>query len=192
MGVTLTGKVIKDTYNGLLKFEDNQAVSISERRITDGFGNDTGIKIGTESVTLLKGYTEMTASEIESEADGSVLVSKDWVNQSGNSLLSWSLGFDGDGTESEFTFTNPFTFYPVMVQVMNASTGYYVAQGTGFTIRRVDTSGPSASTITLDFQSPVTVGVTYVIMIQAISRNFRDLGRADKSGSLFKRSKSLR
>ena len=170
MGVTLTGKVIKDTYDGLLKFEDNQAVSTSERRITDGFGNDTGIKLGTESITLLKGYTEMSISEIESEADGSVLVSKDWVNQSGAALLSWSLGFDGDGTESEFTFAIPFTFYPVMVQVMNSSTGYYVAEGTGFTIRRINTTAPSASAITLDFQSPLTIGVNYIIMIQMIAQ----------------------
>ena len=170
MGVTLTGKVIKDTYDGLLKFEDNQAVSTSERRITDGFGNDTGIKIGTESVTLSKGYTDMAAYEIEAEADGSVLVSKDWVNQSGFSFLSWSLEFDGDGTQSVFTFTNPFTFYPVMVQVINSSTGYYVAQGTGFTIRRINTTAPSASTVTLDFQSPLTIGVNYIIMIQAIAQ----------------------
>ena len=170
MGVTLTGKVIKDTYDGLLKFEDNQAVSTSERRITDGFGNDTGIKIGTESVTLSKGYTDMAVYEIESEADGSVLVSKDWVNASASSLLSWSLQFDGDGTQSVFTFTNPFTFYPVMVQVMNSSTGYYVAQGTGFTIRRINTTAPSATTITLDFQSPLTIGVDYIIMVQAIAQ----------------------
>ena len=170
MGVTLTGKVIKDTYDGLLKFEDNQAVSTSERRITDGFGNDTGIKIGTESVTLSKGYTDMAVYEIESEADGSVLVSKDWVNASASSLLSWSLQFDGDGTESEFTFSIPFSFYPVMVQVMNSSTGYYVAQGTGFTIRRINTTAPSASAITLDFQSPLTIGVNYIIMIQAIAQ----------------------
>ena len=169
MGVTLTGKVIKDTYDGLLKFEDNQAVSTSERRITDGFGNDTGIKIGTESVTLSKGYTDMAVYEIESEADGSVLVSKDWVNASASSLLSWSLQFDGDGTESEFTFSIPFSFYPVMVQVMNSSTGYYVAQGTGFTIRRINTTAPSASAITLDFQSPLTIGVDYIIMVQAIA-----------------------
>ena len=170
MGVTLTGKVIKDTYDGLLKFEDNQAVSTSERRITDGFGNDTGIKIGTESVTLSKGYTDMAVYEIESEADGSVLVSKDWVNASASSLLSWSLEFDGDGTQSVFAFAIPFTFYPVMVQVMNSSTGYYVAQGTGFTIRRINTTAPSASTITLDFQSPLTIGVNYIIMIQAIAQ----------------------
>ena len=170
MGVTLTGKVIKDTYDGILKFEDNQAVSTSERRITDGFGNDTGIKIGTESVTLSKGYTEMAAYEIEAEADGSVLVSKDWVNQSGISLLSWSLEFDGDGTQSVFAFTIPFTFYPVMVQVMNSSTGYYVAEGTGFTIRRINTTAPSASTITVDFQSPLTIGVNYIIMVQAIAQ----------------------
>ena len=170
MGVTLTGKVIKDTYNGLLKFEDNQAVSPSERRITDGFGNDTGIKIGTESVTLSKGYTEMSISEINSEADGSVLVSKEWVNASTTALNSWSKGFDGDGTESVFAFTIPFTFYPVMVQVMNSSTGYYVAQGTGFTVRRVNTTAPSASTVTLDFQSPLTIGVNYIIMIQMIAQ----------------------
>ena len=170
MGVTLTGKVIKDTYDGLLKFEDNQAVSTSERRITDGFGNDTGIKIGTESVTLSKGYTDMSIAEIQTEADGSVLVSKDWVNASASSLLSWSLEFDGDGTQSVFTFTNPFTFFPVMVQVMNSSTGYYVAEGTGFTIRRINTTAPSASTITLDFQSPLTIGVDYIIMVQAIAQ----------------------
>ena len=170
MGVTLTGKVIKDTYDGILKFEDNQAVSIAPRRITDGFGNDTGIKIGTDSVILEKGYTEMSISEINSEADGSVLVSKEWVNQSGAGLNSWSLGFDGDGTESVFTFTNPFTFNPVMIQVMNSSTGYYVAQGTGFTVRRVNTSAPSASTVTLDFQSPLTIGVNYIIMIQMIAQ----------------------
>ena len=170
MGVTLTGKVIKDTYDGLLKFEDNQAVSTSERRITDGFGNDTGIKIGTESVTLSKGYTEMSIAEIQTESDGSVLVSKDWVNASASSLLSWSLQFDGDGTQSVFAFAIPFTFYPVMVQVMNSSTGYYVAQGTGFTIRRINTTAPSASTITLDFQSPLTIGVNYIIMIQAIAQ----------------------
>ena len=47
MGVTLTGKVIKDTYDGLLKFEDNQALSSSLRTITDGLGNDTSMKLSS-------------------------------------------------------------------------------------------------------------------------------------------------
>jgi len=157
MGVTLTGKVIKDTYDGLLKFEDNQAVSTSERRITDGFGNDTGIKIGTESVTLSKGYTEMSISDINSEADGSVLVSKEWSEQLiTNNTNTIAYDFYGDGVKTSFDFTLDFSNY--MVQAWNTDTGDYLAQGAGFTISR------SGSTITLDFSSPLILNSHYQAM----------------------------
>ena len=157
MGVTLTGKVIKDTYNGLLKFEDNQAVSPSQRRITDGFGNDTGIKLGTESITLLKGYTEMSISDINSEADGSVLVSKEWSEQLiTNNTNTIAYDFYGDGVKTSFDFTLDFSNY--MVQAWNTDTGDYLAQGAGFTISR------SGSTITLDFASPLTLNSHYQAM----------------------------
>jgi hypothetical protein len=77
--------------------------------------------------------------------------------------------FDGDGTESVFVMYNPFPNNPVMVQVVNDDTGATVAEGAGFTVTRAYTSNPNASTVTLDFQSPIIVGVTYRIMIQKIA-----------------------
>ena len=171
MGVTLTGKVIKNTYEGLLKLSDNTELTSSFKRVTDGFGNDTAMKISNTQVSFLNVFSERTVAEITGDASGNVVATRDYVDAStGGTASSWSLQFDGDGTESEFTFTNPFTYYPVMVQVMNVDTGYYVAQGTGFTIKKGGTTGPTTSTITIDFQSPLALGVDYVIMIQKIAQ----------------------
>ena len=157
MGVTLTNKVIKDTYDGLLKFEDNKSASIAPRIITDGFGNDLGVKIGTDSVILEKGYTEMSISEINSEADGSVLVSKEWSQQLiSNNTNTIAYDFYGDGVKTSFDFTLDFSNY--IVQAWNTDTGDYLAQGAGFTISR------SGSIITLDFASPLTLNSHYQAM----------------------------
>jgi hypothetical protein len=51
---SLQNKKIKDTYVGLLKTEDNANVDSTEKNITDGSGNSTGVKIsndGTLNVT---------------------------------------------------------------------------------------------------------------------------------------------
>ena len=171
MGVTLTNKVIKDTYDGLLKFEDNKSASIAPRTITDGFGNDLGVQIGTDSVILEKGYTEMSISEINSESDGSVVVSKEWVEQeivsSSNSI---AYEFDGDGTETSFSFFNPYYWSHTMVQVYNADTGDYLAQGAGLSFtRNYDASASPQHTIVVDFASPLTTGVTFVVMLVKVS-----------------------
>ena len=129
------------------------------------------MKISNTQVSFLNVFSERTVAEITGDASGNVIATRDYVDAStGGTANSWSLTFDGDGTESEFTFTNPFTYNPVMVQVINVDTGYYVAQGTGFTIKRVNTSSPDTSTITIDFQSPLALGVDYTIMIQKIAQ----------------------
>ena len=46
---TLYGQLIKDTYEGLLKFTDNDIVSGTKKRITDGLGNDTSILISDDA-----------------------------------------------------------------------------------------------------------------------------------------------
>lgn len=174
MGVTLTNKVIKDTYDGLLKFEDNKSASIAPRTITDGFGNDLGVQIGTDSVILEKGYTEMSISEINSESDGSVIVSKEWVEQeivgSSNSI---AYDFYGDGTETSFSFYNIFGDDCVMVQAYNVDTGDYLAQGAGLSFTRsYDVAGTPQHTITADFSSPVVNGLHCRIMLVRVSGPF--------------------
>ena len=171
MGVTLTGKVIKDSYDGLLKLSDNTELTSSLQRVTDGFGNETAMSINNTEASFLNLFNERTVAEITGDASGNVVATRDYVDAStGGTANSYSMNFDGDGTESVFSLWNPFTYNPVMVQVINNATGYYVAQGIGFTVRRVFTSNPDTSTIILDFQSPVVAGVSYTIMIQKIAQ----------------------
>lgn len=42
---TLTGQKINTTYDGLLKTEDNQPISTTKKRVTDGYGNQTGLSV---------------------------------------------------------------------------------------------------------------------------------------------------
>ena len=171
MGVTLTGKVIKNTYEGLLKLSDNTELTSSFKRVTDGFGNDTAMKINNTQASFINVFSERTVSEITGDASGNVVATRDYVDAvNGGTASSWSLRFYGDGTESVFVMYNPFPNNPVMVQVINDDTGTTVAEGAGFTITRAYTSNPNASTVTLDFQSPLVAGVNYRIMIQKIAQ----------------------
>jgi hypothetical protein len=42
---TLTGSKINITYDGLLKTEDNQPISPNKKKVTDGYGNETGLSV---------------------------------------------------------------------------------------------------------------------------------------------------
>ena len=42
---TLTGQKINTTYDGLLKTEDNQPISTTKKKVTDGYGNETGLSV---------------------------------------------------------------------------------------------------------------------------------------------------
>ena len=52
MGTTLTGKVISATYDALLKVTDNDAITSTAKRITDGLGNDTPLYISTTRIGI--------------------------------------------------------------------------------------------------------------------------------------------
>ena len=49
---TLTGKKIKNTYDALLKVDDNNTVSSTAKQITDGLGNSTPLYISTTQIGI--------------------------------------------------------------------------------------------------------------------------------------------
>lgn len=159
MGVTLTGKVIKDTYDGILKFEDNQALSSSLRRITDGLGNDTSMKISSTQCSFLNVFNERSITEITNDSSGNVVTTRDYVNSVNITNNSYAKNFTGDGTQTTFTFANPYASSGsnVMIQVYNVSTGSNLY--TGITIGRVGTN------IVIDFQSPVVLGLQIRVLL---------------------------
>lgn len=70
----LSGKKVKDTYQGLIKTVDNEAADASNRELSDGAGNDLNISVNTggdlTAVRLIK--SSGTSSQFLM-ADGSVL-----------------------------------------------------------------------------------------------------------------------
>ncbi len=79
MGVTLTGKVIKDSYDGLLKLSDNTELTSSLQRVTDGFGNETAMSINNTEASFLNLFNERTVSEITGDASGNVVATRDYL-----------------------------------------------------------------------------------------------------------------
>ena len=170
MGVTLTGKTIKDTYKGLLKFEDNLAVGTTAKRVTDGFGNDVGIKLGNDEVLMTKPYTAMTKSSINADANGKVLVSKEWVeDNTGPYIYTSSIAFYGNGVLDTFVLTNPFGYSNVMLQVYNNVTGVYLALGVDYEMTRAYTQGGSPEhSITIETTVPLANNTRHDLMIAKI------------------------
>lgn len=81
MGVTLTGKSIKDSYKSMLKLSDNNPITSFYKTVTDGYGNNSGLSISSTAIKADKIYSGMTTSQITAEADDTVLVTKGWVNE---------------------------------------------------------------------------------------------------------------
>ena len=50
--MTLAGKTLKSTYKSLLRVDDNSGVGGTSLRITDGEGNNTGIKVSDRDFTV--------------------------------------------------------------------------------------------------------------------------------------------
>lgn len=75
----LTNKKIKDTYEGLIKTNDNAAIS-GEVELTDGLGNGTGVSISTDGRVVAEGIVSfgslkdtgenITITKFVDEADG--------------------------------------------------------------------------------------------------------------------------
>ena len=97
---TLTGKQIKDTYDSVLKLQDNAALSSSLKTITDGLGNATGLSL---SDTEVKSTVDVEASGFKTPtgtssqylmADGSVGTNAgdlNFIHNQGVASASWSI-----------------------------------------------------------------------------------------------------
>tara|TARA_R110002167_G_scaffold77941_1_gene216042 strand:- start:189 stop:641 length:453 start_codon:yes stop_codon:yes gene_type:complete len=79
MGVTLTSKTISSTYQGLLKLSDNNSLNTIYKTVTDGFGNDSALKISSIAVSAVKLYSEMDAIDIAGDSNGSVVATRDYI-----------------------------------------------------------------------------------------------------------------
>jgi hypothetical protein len=80
MGVTLTSKTIASTYQGLLKLSDNNSLNTVYKTITDGYGNDSALKVSTVAVSAVKLYSEMDVIDITGDSTGSVVATRDYVD----------------------------------------------------------------------------------------------------------------
>lgn len=58
MGTSLSGKKIKDSYDGLIKTTDNAAVGATDKELTDGLGNDLNISVNTSGDITADGTVE--------------------------------------------------------------------------------------------------------------------------------------
>ena len=104
MGVTLTSKTIASTYQGLLKLSDNTPLTTVYKIVTDGFGNESALRVSSIGVSAVKLYSEMDAVDIAGDANGSVVVTRNYlqtINLGGvtsvnalTGVVQLDLGFD--------------------------------------------------------------------------------------------------
>jgi hypothetical protein len=52
MGATLTGQIVSETYDSLLKVTDNGVITGTKKRVTDGYGNDTPLLLSSTDVQI--------------------------------------------------------------------------------------------------------------------------------------------
>jgi len=93
---TLTGTQIRNTYDSLLKLEDNDGLSSASKLITDGLGNATPLSISTSQVSSsvdVQAVSFSIPSGLATNAlmsDGSTL-----AMPSGNQVLDWTVAQAG-------------------------------------------------------------------------------------------------
>jgi len=86
MGTTLTGTRIKDTYDGLIKIDDNQPLNASTvKRLNDGLGNSCPIYLSQDAVEIDNGSLKI---------GGALLDGTDAAGTSGQLLSSTATGVE--------------------------------------------------------------------------------------------------
>lgn len=86
MGTTLTGKLIADTYDALLKVTDNNVITGIKKRLTDGFGNDTPLLISTTDVQIDGNFLLPGTTSQYVRGDGSLASFPSYVSSVGLSM----------------------------------------------------------------------------------------------------------
>ena len=105
MGITLTGKKIKETYKGLLKLSDNNPINNSYKKVTDGYGNETALGLSVDGVTCDKIYSTQTIAEIDAELD-TIVPNKKWVEANNAAATSFVALTDTFPSMSSRSFGN--------------------------------------------------------------------------------------
>jgi hypothetical protein len=77
---SLTGTKIKDTYDGLLKTTDNGGLGATEKEITDGLGNGSGIYLGTNDRLLIARGNAIDSDTKLQVSNGTSGVTSVWAN----------------------------------------------------------------------------------------------------------------
>ena len=86
MGTTLTGTRIRDTYDGLIKIDDNQPLNASTvKRLNDGLGNPCPIYLSQDAVEIDNGSLKI---------GGALLDGTDAAGTSGQLLSSTATGVE--------------------------------------------------------------------------------------------------
>lgn len=96
MGTTLTGTRIKDTYDGLIKIDDNQPLNASAvKRLNDGLGNPSPIYLSQDAVEIDNGSLKVGGELLDGDGDvgtsGQILSSTgsgvNWVSGGGLTVI---------------------------------------------------------------------------------------------------------
>jgi len=172
MGTTLTGKIVAETYDSLLKVTDNNTITGTKKRITDGFGNDTPLLLSSTDVQidgnfLLPGTTAQYVRGDGSVATFPTFLSADKLitevyNNSGATLTKGTIVYI-NGTQGNLPTiakalatgdsTSAQTFGFVQTDITNMNNGYVIVAGK---LTDLDTSAYSGGTQL--YLSPTTAG----------------------------------
>lgn len=98
---TLTGKKIQDTYDGVIKLDDNGSLTSSPKKITDGLGNQTPLSVSDTEVISTSdieatGFKTATGTKAQVlAADGSVQ-ERTYTHVQATSSTTWSINHNLD------------------------------------------------------------------------------------------------
>ena len=93
---TLTGTQIKNTYDSLLKIEDNDGISSSTKLITDGLGNATPLSMSTSRVISSVDIQASSFSTPGGLATDALMANGTTASfPSGNQILDWTVAIPG-------------------------------------------------------------------------------------------------
>jgi len=139
---TLTGNTIKDTYQSLLKVNDNGELAATLQEITDGVGNGSGVSLNTTGDLKAEGTIEfgslkdtgeaITITKFVDEADGianndndtSIPTSAAIIDYVAAKITEEDLDFAGDsGTGSVDLDSQTFTIGGTANQIETTATG---------------------------------------------------------------------
>lgn len=94
MGNTLTGQIVAETYDSLLKVTDNNIITGTLKRITDGFGNDTPLLLSSTAVQIDGTFMLPGTTSQYVRGDGSL------ATYTGGGLTSVGLTLGSSGTDA--------------------------------------------------------------------------------------------